>query len=616
MQKIINFIKENKALTLLLFVAVVLRFYKINFQSLWMDEIYTMNVTNPENSFGTVITEVNNREGFPYLYFLLLKIFHTIFGYNPIVTRGLSAIFGVLSVFAINKLGEKMYSKRAGLFAAIILTFSEYAIYISQDARPYTFYVFGVILSFYGLVVFLKEPNKSNAIKYGLLSGLLLNINFFGLFNLFAQFILVVIYLMLTNQNKRVDIFKKCLIAASITIILFLPSVYKLTTLFGVVAPWIPAPTNESLSILLKEFLGNYESTIFFFLPILIYFLINVFKKENNQINPEEITKDKEIFSFVILFAWIFIFVLSILFNSYLNASLLIPRYFTSMLPAIALVIGIGISMIKSSIIRYTFSFGLITLMVFNLFVIRGHYKGANKTQFREASQIIIDKNKNKEPVYTSLKYWFDYYLKENFNVIEKPNLESLLNEMMANPAEIKPFWYTDAHGRPFQLSENAQQFLNSNFHVDESFDGFDAWTKHFILLKDAKKEVDISKFSPLKPYNGNPFAFSVEVFENKNEMITASGWAYFDAQDAIDSEITLILIKDSKSIALPTQKASRPDVTTYFKSQYNLDNSGFKTSFNISDLEKGTYKVAVYIINKKTQKEGLNLSDKIFEKQ
>lgn len=614
MQKIINFIKENKALTLILFVATVLRFYKINFQSLWMDEIYTMNITNPENTFSTIITEVNNREGFPYLYFLLLKVLHTIFGYSPIITRGLSALFGVLSVFAINKLGEKIHSKKAGLFAALILTFSEYAIYISQDARPYTFYVLGVILSFYGLVVFLKQPNKNNAIKYGLLSGLLLNINFFGLFNLLAQFIIVVFYLMMYDKNKRVDFLKKCLIIAGITIVLFLPSIYKLTTLFGVVAPWIPAPTNESLTILLKEFLGNSESTIFFFTPVLMYFLITIFKKENNQINVEEITKDKDIFSFTILFAWVFIFVLAILLNSYLNASLLIPRYFTSILPAIALIIGIGISMIKSSVVRNTFSIGLITLMIFNLFVVRGHYKGANKTQFREASQLIIDKNQNKEPVYTSLKYWFDYYLKPNFNVIEKPNLETILNEMMANPAQIQPFWYTDAHGRPFQLSENAQQFLNSNFYVDQSFDGFDAWTKHFILLKDAKKEVDISKFLPVQTYNGNQFAFSVEVFENKNKMITASGWAYFDAQDATDSEITLILIKDSKSIALPTQKTPRPDVTSYFKSDYDLSNSGFKTSFNISDLEKGTYKVAVHIINKKTKKEGLNLSDKIFE--
>ncbi|WP_288133063.1 glycosyltransferase family 39 protein [Flavobacterium sp.] len=616
MNKVLNFIKENKFLVVILLIAAILRFYKINLQSLWMDEIYTMNITNPDNSFGTIVTEVNNREGFPYLYFLLLKILHTIFGYSAIVTRGLSAFFGILSVYAISKLGEKIYSKKAGLFAALILAFSEYGILISQEARPYSFYVLGVIVSFYAMITFLKLPNRRNAIRYGLLAGLLLNVNFFGLFNLFTQFILVVIYLLLTEKSKRIDFIKKCLLAATITVVLFLPNIYKLSTLFGVVAAWIPSPSNESLTILLKEFLGNSESTLFFFTPILMYFLITVFKKENNQTNKEEIINDKEIFSFTILFAWVFIFVFIILLNSYLNASLLIPRYFTSILPAIILIIGIGISMIKSSVVRTIFSFGLITLMIFNLFVVRGHYRGTSKTQFREASQIIIDKNKTKEPVYTSLKYWYDYYLKDNFTLIEKPNLETIINEMIANPSLIKPFWYTDAHGRPFTLSDNAQQFVNTNFYIDESFDGFDAWTKHFILLKDAKKDIDISKFSPFQTYNGDQFGYSIESFENQNGIITASGWAYFDGQDAKDSEITVILIKDTKSISLPTQKVNRPDVTTYFKSNFNLANSGFSSTINLADLEKGTYKIGVYIVNTKEGKEGLNISDKIVDNQ
>ena len=67
-----------------------------------------MNITNPENSFGTIVTEVNNREGFPYLYFLLVKIAHTIFGYSPIVSRGLSALFGLLSVYIV-EFGEFLY---------------------------------------------------------------------------------------------------------------------------------------------------------------------------------------------------------------------------------------------------------------------------------------------------------------------------------------------------------------------------------------------------------------------------------------------------------------------------------------------------------------------------
>jgi hypothetical protein len=197
------------------------------------------------------------------------------------------------------------------------------------------------------------------------------------------------------------------------------------------------------------------------------------------------------------------------------------------------------------------------------------------------------------------------------FNVTEKPNVETVINEMMANPQSIKPFWYTDAHGRPYQLSEKAQNFVNSNFYIDENFDGLDAWTKHFILLKDVKLDVDLSRFGALKQYNGSPFQYSLEVFENTGELLNASGWAYFDGQDAKNSKIELVLIKDGKARIIPSQKVNRSDVTTYFKSSFDLSNSGFKATFNLKDLPAGTYKLGVLIEDKSTNKSGLNLTDK-----
>ena len=259
MNKIFNFIKDNKFLVAILIVAAALRFYKINFQSLWMDEIYTMNVSNPANSYATVITEVNNREGFPYFYFLLLKTLYFIFGYSPFVSRGLSAIFGVLSVYMIAKLGEKMYNKQAGIFAALLLAFSEYAIYISQDARPYTFYLFAVLLTYYLLIQYFKEVSKINAIKYGLALGLLLNVNFFAAINVMSQGVLLVLFYFIIDTENRKNYIKNTLLTIIITFVLFSPNIYKLLLLSKIESFWIPAPTPETISLIVKEFLGNSE---------------------------------------------------------------------------------------------------------------------------------------------------------------------------------------------------------------------------------------------------------------------------------------------------------------------------------------------------------------------
>jgi hypothetical protein len=284
-------------------------------------------------------------------------------------------------------------------------------------------------------------------------------------------------------------------------------------------------------------------------------------------------------------------------------------------LPIILILISISIVNIKNIIIKASFILILLVFSFFNLIIVKGYYKTPNKAQFREASQLIIEKNKKNDEVFTGLKYWFDFYLSK-FKVTEKANLESLVNEMMNNPSLIKPFWYVDAHGRPFELSDNAQQFVAKTFYVDENFDGFDSWTKHYILLKDVKKDIDITKFGKLTDYNGTPFKFNIEVFENTNNILKTSGWAYFEGQDAKENTIDIVLINENgKATKIPAEKVSRPDVTSYFNSSFDVSNSGFSVVYNIEELTSGNYKLGIIIENKLTKKLGLNLTDKTIKK-
>lgn len=612
----INYLKENKYILILLLVATVLRFYHLDFQSIWMDEIYTMNVTNPDTSFATLISEVNLREGFPYLYFILIKTAHIIFDYSPVIARSFSAIMGILSVYYIYKLGKELFGKKAGLLAALLLTFSEHCIYLSQEARPYTFYLLAVILSFYGLVLFIKNPTLKNAIKYGLFAGLLLNTNFFGFVNLFSQALIVLFYLYILPKNDKVPFLKNALIAAVIALVLFIPNYYKLTTLFGIKSSWIPAPTNESFSLLFKEFLGNSEITLFMFTVLFLFFFFKTLK-EKDVISYQEILSRKNIFSFTILLPWLLVYILVLFVKSYLDTSLMVSRYFTSIIPVLFLILGTSIQMVPNRIIRFSVALSVVSCMWINMDIVKKYYDIPSKSQFRETSQFVINNNKNNEPVYTSLTYWYNYFLVNETiktNLIEKSSLETLVNEMTQNPALIKPFWYIDAHNRPFTLSEPAQKFINENFYIENNFDGYDAWGKHFVLLKDAPT-MDISKFNPLKQTNGDVFQFNIESFENKSNSVKAIGWAYFDKQVATKSIIEIAFVKNGKVFRLQTQKVARPDVTTYFKSDFDLSNAGFLSTIDISSFEAGKYQLAIYLLNKDTKKEGLILTDKFIDK-
>ncbi|MBC7641040.1 MAG: glycosyltransferase family 39 protein [Flavobacterium sp.] len=615
--KVIKLLKENCLLVLILISATILRLYHLDYQSAWMDEIYTLNVSNPENSFSTLINEVNTREGFPYLYFILIKLLLSVFGYSALVARSFSAIMGVLTIFIIYKFGKLLYTKNVGLIAAILITFSEYCIYVSQDARPYTFYLFGVISSFYGLVLFIKNPTQKNAIIYGLLAGLLSNINFFAFVNLFSQAIIIIYYLYLTSKNNRFAFVKNAVISGIIAIIMFSPNIEKLIKTLKFKSSWIPAPTNESLKFIFNDFLGNSEVTLFIITPLFIYYLINLFK-EKQTITLEETQNSPQIFGFTIIFPWVVLYILVVFLKSYTDTSVMISRYFTSILPVFFLILAISIDSISNKIIKFSILTTLIVFMWTNTDIVKKYYDVPSKSQFREVSNFVIKNNKKDEIVYTSLKYWFDFYLNNNnvkFNVIEELNIETVINKMIADPSTIKPFWYVDAHGRPFALSEKAQKFVNENLYIENNFDGFDSWGKHYILLKDVPHTIDISKYQDLKPYNGDSFQYNIETFENLNNNLKIIGWAYFDQQIAIKSVVEILLIKDGKANRLLTQKVNRPDVTSYFKSDFDLSNSGFNSNINTINLGKGTYKIAIYLRNTETKKEGLIVTDKILQK-
>lgn len=613
MKNITNNIIQNKWLVAILIISAFLRFFHLDYQSIWMDEIYTMNISNPNASFSTMISEVTFREGFPYLYFIIINIFHHIFGYEPIVARSFSAIMGVLSVYMIYRFGKQLFSKNAGLIAATLVAFSEYCIYTSQDARPYTFYFFSVLLSFYGLVAFLKERTVKRAIIYGVFSGILLNTNFFSVINLFSQSIIILFFLGLCPANERLKFFKNAIVAGGIAILMFAINYKLLMKLMVFKSSWIAAPTNESISLIFKEFLGGSEITLFIFIPLFFYFLVNIFKTKD-IFTYEGVINNKKTLSFIILAPWVVVCVLIIVLKSYLDTSLMVTRYFISVLPVFFLIFAISIEFIVNRIIRFSILSILLLFMLTNNVAIKHYYTSASKTQFREAAEFVMNNNKKEEPVYTSLKYWYDYFfIKGNakFPVIDTPSIDVVINEMMQDTTKIKAFWYVDAHGRPIVLSETAQNFVNEKFYVENSFDGLDAWARHYILLKDVPKTIDISKFNTQNAVNGDIFKYSIETYEDSNNIIKATGWAYFENQDSSPTSIDLVLIKESVAIRLNTQKVTRPDVTSYFKLSYNANNSGFNSVMDASQLPVGNYVLAIYLKNEQTKKVGLMLTDK-----
>lgn len=613
----IKLTKQNIVLILILILSIILRFYHLDYQSLWMDEIYTMNVSNPAFSFEKLREEVVLREGFPYLYFLLLRVFYFFTEYLGLIARSVSAIAGVLGVYFIYLLGKEIFNKNAGLIAALLLCINDFHISYSQEARPYTLFVLFAIISFYRLSIYLKNTTLKNAIYYGLSVGLVLNINFFGLITVFSQSLIILLFIVISKKENAISLLKKSLISGLIGFVLFIPNYKILVKLLNFKSFWIPRPTEDALEVVFSKLLGNSEITLYLFSFIFFCYIYSIAQENTTKTTTESLRTSPLNFSFIVLFFWGVAFVGILIIKSYGETSLILDRYFITVIPVFLLVLAIGIELMKNNLLKIFLISSIFIFSLFNLIIVKKYYQNISKSQYREVSSFIIENNKNNEIVYTSLSYWYQYYLsneKTKTNLIEKP-LENVLMEMMQDSTKIKEFWYADAHVRPFNPSAETKEFLDANFYIENNFDGYDAWTKHFILLKNVSRNIDISKFLPLQINNGVQFNYNIENFETTKDNLKISGWAYFNEQDATDTKIEIVAIKENRAYRLFNEKVARPDVASYFKSDFDLSSSGFKSEINLTDLASGTYQIGIYLKTEKTGKEGLIVTDKTISK-
>ncbi|MFL9845201.1 glycosyltransferase family 39 protein [Flavobacterium rhizosphaerae] len=593
-------------------LAIFLRLYKIDFQSLWMDEIYTLNVTNPKFSLTELNQNIYISEAFPYLYYYLLRLVYFFFGYSALIVRLVSAISGICTVYYIYSFGKHLFIKSFGLIASFLLAINEVHIQYSQEARPYALYILFTVLAFYRLSIFIKNTNLKNALWYAFFAALMLNFNFFALLNLFSQGLILLAFIIIKPKSKKINLFKLSALSLIIALLLFVHNIPIIKVVLNYTSFWVPAPTSNSFLLLFSEFLGSSETTVFIFGTLILYFFVVLFNSDFQFDKIKNLYDNALIYTSFICFFWFIGFFSIVMVKSYIGTSVILLRYFLSLLPVLILIISMGLHSIKNSITKIGILLIISIFTIINLTVIKKYYSLPHKSQYREVSQFIIKNNTNNVPVYTSLKNMYGYYLNDETNILIKNTLEGHIREMMADSTKIAPFWYADAHVRPYALSNDYEAFLNKYFTMDTNFNGFDAWTRYY-SLKNEKSQLDIKKFYPLKNTNGNDALYNFDSFTFDGSVLTTWGWAFTVNQDATESRISVVLIKDDVAHQVETQSTKRPDVTASRNNEFDLDNSGFEVKQKLTNIIKpGVYTLGIYIKNSAQQTESLIVTDKI----
>ena len=116
--------------SIVLFVGTLLRFYHLDAESLWIDEIYSIR------DAASIEWMFENHNYNRILYFILLRAW-MLLGTSEVWLRSLSNIFGIISIVLTYNLGSQLFSKQVGLTASLLLALSPLAINHSQEVRMY-----------------------------------------------------------------------------------------------------------------------------------------------------------------------------------------------------------------------------------------------------------------------------------------------------------------------------------------------------------------------------------------------------------------------------------------------------------------------------------------------
>jgi uncharacterized membrane protein len=116
-------------------VALALRTYRVDSQSIWYDEVFALKVSHlPWGEMNTVLVRDLVH---PPLHYYALHCWFLAFGFGPLQGRMLSVLCGTLAVGMIYILAQYLFDRRTALLSALLLTISQLAIMCSQEARSY-----------------------------------------------------------------------------------------------------------------------------------------------------------------------------------------------------------------------------------------------------------------------------------------------------------------------------------------------------------------------------------------------------------------------------------------------------------------------------------------------
>jgi uncharacterized membrane protein len=277
-------------LLLILLLGIFLRFWQLDLKPLWMDEIITslfslgknyndipLEVVLPVEDFLKIFTfnpglscsqiaeNLANQSTHPPLFFCWMYGWLGWLRYlgNGWVfqVRSLPAIFGIATIIAIYFVNRIAFSPKSGLMAALVMSVSPFAVYLSQEARHYTLPMLLITLSLVGLVQIQRDIEKRQQVRlwvvliWSIINAIGLYIHYFFILALAAEYMTLIPVMYVSQAKNKRNIWLSIILSGLGVGISFLPWIMvMLSHSHRAETDWVPAPAH--IAPLYQTFIG------------------------------------------------------------------------------------------------------------------------------------------------------------------------------------------------------------------------------------------------------------------------------------------------------------------------------------------------------------------------
>lgn len=421
--KPIQTLLENRVFYFSLIISIALFFilHQINAEDLWYDEMASFWVAEPNVSFQVTNDRWLKSEHTPILYYIIIKFFFNLFGYDPDLLRIANIPIFIISLIYFNSILSKVSKNIFFIFfASLLFIFNSFLISYAQEGRVFMLFCM-LSLMLINQYMLLNQPFKNIAyVKFQyfilfLLTFALLNTFIFSLLIL-GSIIFYEIFLKINKINYII------LVLIFLPIVLFILMNYQfLLILMKFDSTIQQLDINFYYNFYFKQFFGSKIMGLFF----LIFFLWSIFYFIKLKIKNENI---KLIF-LIIFFSYFVPIIYGFFFTPVLQ-----DKYIIYVVPLIILIISYFITH-YFSVKKNNMLVGFIILLSLSNQLFKNYKSDINKPMFKSAIEQIIKINKSKliyaiysdnknELVNSQLQNYFKHLSLvriNNLSIIKKP---------------------------------------------------------------------------------------------------------------------------------------------------------------------------------------------------